>query len=92
MDVIYVFRCKVNRIKTAFREEALKTEPESADFLYAVTVIKTAYDRADNVVQTRAETTAGTDSGVYMRRIKVNVFTGTCLLHEVVSSQPVFFL
>ena len=83
MYFIYIFRIKRNCAVTFFREKSLKTELKTVYALNTVAVPKTAYNSADNVVKSGTKTSASTDTGIYIMRIKINKFTGTGFLHEI---------
>ena len=83
MYLVHVRRVQVDGVKSLVLEKSLVAELYSLDSSHSVAVPQTPYHSANDVVESRAETSACADSSCDMSRIEVDFFPWARFLHQV---------
>jgi hypothetical protein len=87
MDIRYRLRRQLNRRKSDSRVETRVPVANAQDFLHAIVIVKLEHCRANNVVETRANTTAGDNGCLSFTRFEEQSFPGTGFLEVNVVGQ-----
>ena len=83
LDLVHHVRSQVDQRPRGILEKTLVAVLDAADTTHAVAVPETTDNRPDDVVQTRTDTAAGTNGGMDMARVEVDLLPRTGDLEQV---------